>query len=338
MNYKIAIDPRQGGEKAGYIGNNITEKDYNLLISNYIKERLDQLGIENIITRNTDRYLTDDERANIISSAFGNDSNVIVLSNGLNNTGYGSEIIYALKDNDKLASTIYNNLEEKNLPVDRYYQLRSEVNSALDSYLVIRYNNKYKPVVVLYGNVNDVNDAKSLKENYQKYAEAVVKAITEFIGVKYTPAGDNYYIVQKGDSLWKIANSYNISVDDIKKANNLTSNLLNIGQVLYIPKKDSSDKSSNENIYTVQKGDTLYSIAIKNGTTVDKIKALNNLNTNVLSVGQKLIIPTSSSIYIVKKGDTLYSIAKSNNTTVDVIKKTNNLSTNTLSIGQKLII
>lgn len=338
MNYKVVIDPRQGGEKTGVTGNGIIEKDYNLLISNYIKERLDQLGISNIITRNTDRYLTDDERAQIISTAFGNDSNVIVLSNGLTNEDEGVQIIYALKDNDKLASTIFNSVESANLPADRYYQLRSDVNTALDSYLVIRYNNKYKPVVILYGNVNNSTDATSLKNNYQKYGEAVVKAIADYTGAKYTPVGDNYYVVVKGDSLYKIATKYNISVDDLKKANNLTSNLLNIGQVLYIPKKSSSDESSNKNIYTVQKGDTLYGIALKNKVTVDDIKRANNLTSNTLSIGQKLIIPTSNSIYIVKKGDTLYSIARNNNTTVDKIKKDNNLTSNTLSIGQKLII
>ena len=52
MNYKIAIDARHGGEDQGYTGNNIIEKDYSLLISNYLKERLDSLGIDNKITRN----------------------------------------------------------------------------------------------------------------------------------------------------------------------------------------------------------------------------------------------------------------------------------------------
>ena len=338
MNYKIAIDPRKGGSNVGYAANGIIEKDYNLLVSNYIKERLDDLGIENIITRNVDRELSDQERASIISTAFGNDNNVIVISNGLNNVGEGSEIIYALKDNDKLASTIYKMLEDKKLPVDRYYQLRSEVNSALDSYLIIRYNNKYKPVVILYGNVNNESDAKSLKENYKDYAEAVVKALAEFVGVKYTPVGDNYYVVVKGDSLWKIANKYNISVEELKNANNLKGNLLSIGQVLYIPKKDSSNLPSNDNIYTVLKGDTLYSIALKNKVSIDDIKSANNLKNNLLSIGQKLVIPKYNSIYIVKKGDTLYNIAKTNNTTVDKIKKDNNLSTNNLTIGQKIYI
>lgn len=74
-------------------------------------------------------------------------------------------------------------------------------------------------------------------------------------------------------------------MEKIKSTNNLTSNLLQIGQVLIIP-------STSEFItYTVQKGDSLWAIANKYNATVDNIKKLNNLSSNLLSIGQKLIIP-----------------------------------------------
>ena len=98
----------------------------------------------------------------------------------------------------------------------------------------------------------------------------------------------------------------------------------------------------NNNMYIVKKGDTLYSIANKFNTTVDNLKALNNLTTNTLSIGQILILPTNEDIdtitYTIKKGDTLYSIANKYNTTVDTIKRLNNLITNDLKIGDILII
>ena len=85
--------------------------------------------------------------------------------------------------------------------------------------------------------------------------------------------------------MWVIANKYDTTVDKIKSANNITSNLLSIGQVLVIP------STSSFTTYTVQKGDSLWSIANKYNTTVDNIKKLNNLSSNLLSIGQKLILP-----------------------------------------------
>lgn len=124
-----------------------------------------------------------------------------------------------------------------------------------------------------------------------------------------------------------------MTVDELKSINNLKSNLLSIGQRLKI--KESND---NQNIYIVKKGDTLYKIANIYGTTVDNLKALNNLKSNNLSIGQKLIVPSKNKIYVVQKGDSLWSIARKYDTTVDSIKRNNNLSTNVLQIGQKLKI
>lgn len=165
------------------------------------------------------------------------------------------------------------------------------------------------------------------------------------------------YTVQKGDSLYSIANKYNVSVDTLRKDNGLTSNLLNIGQVIRIRKPNEDETTILEcfgpdytppdttttTTYTVKKGDSLYVIANKYNTSVSAIQNLNNLTNTNLSIGQVLKIPTNSSnntinTYIVKSGDSLWSIAKKLNTTVDSIKRKNNLSSNKLSIGQKLNI
>jgi len=150
------------------------------------------------------------------------------------------------------------------------------------------------------------------------------------------------YTVKSGDTLFSIASRYRTTVDAIKKLNNLTSNLLNIGQVLRIPASNEENEPSST--YVVKPGDTLFSIASRYNTTVDAIKRLNNLASNVLSIGQVLRIPGSNmgdeifSTYVVKPGDTLFSIASRYNTTVDAIKRLNNLMSNVLSIGQVLKI
>ena len=73
-----------------------------------------------------------------------------------------------------------------------------------------------------------------LKNNWKTLTEAVVKAVAEYLGVKYTPVSlDGYYIVKSGDSLWNISKKYGISVDELKAENNLKSNTLSIGQNYY---------------------------------------------------------------------------------------------------------
>ena len=79
-------------------------------------------------------------------------------------------------------------------------------------------------------------------------------------------------------------------VDDIKKINNKLNNNLSIGEILVIPSNTTSE-NINTTTYTVKYGDTLYSIAKKYNTSVSDIKNLNNLSTNILSIGQKLILP-----------------------------------------------
>jgi len=121
--------------------------------------------------------------------------------------------------------------------------------------------------------------------------------------------------------------------------NNLSSNTLSINQKLLVGNDMSTD--DNYDVYVVKSGDTLWGIASKYNTSVDKIKDINNLNSNNLSIGQKLLVPGNNlgtKKYIVKSGDTLYKIAQNNGTTVTELINLNNLKTTNLSIGQVLYI
>ena len=115
------------------------------------------------------------------------------------------------------------------------------------------------------------------------------EAIEECFGMEYNPPDNistSNYTVVKGDSLYKIANKFNTSVSELIRLNNLTSNNLSIGKVLKVP----SGNSSSVREYTIQKGDSLYSIAKKFNTSVEEIKRKNNLSSNLLSVGQKIYL------------------------------------------------
>lgn len=262
MAYKVAIDANAGGTNNGNAANDIIEKDYTLLISKYISERLSDLGIENFLVRDSDVTLSDEQRVNLIKNKYGNGNNIIVISNRLNKGGLnGAEIMYPLRNNDKLASSIASNLENSGQTVLKYYQLRNSGDTSLDDDYLIRNTPNNQTIVINYGYVDNASDANFLKNNYENLGEAVVKAIADYAGVTYTPVDmENYYIVKKGDSLWAIASKYGISVDELKAVNNLKSDNLSVGQLLKLPTKseDNNDGNTDEVIYTVQKGDTLF--------------------------------------------------------------------------------
>ncbi len=100
-------------------------------------------------------------------------------------------------------------------------------------------------------------------------------------------SGVREYVVRAGDSLWLIAQRFQTTVDAIKQLNGLTSNLLNVGQVLKIPSSQSGPYIE----YTVRPGDTLWLLSRRYDTTVDAIRQLNGLSSDMLSIGQVLKIP-----------------------------------------------
>lgn len=338
---KVIIDPGHGGTDSGATGNNLLEKDYNLLISKYMYDRFKELGVPVAITRDSDTTLSPTDRVNTILNKFGNSSDVILISNHVNSGGgEGAEVIYALRNKDTLARRILENIGAAGQETRKYYQRRLPSDTSKDYYFIHRNTGNLEPLIVEYGFIDNTKDVEFLKENYKELAEAVISAVANYIGVPYTPPEGlitNTYIVQKGDSLYSIANKLGTTVSELKKENNLTSNTLQIGEVLRIPTKEIYE--GEENVYIVQKGDTLYSVAMANNTTVDELKKANNLTSNILSTGQLLKIPSAllpESTYTVKKGDSLYSIANKYNTTVEELKRINNLTSNTLSIGQVL--
>lgn len=159
---------------------------------------------------------------------------------------------------------------------------------------------------------------------------------------------NNSYIVKKGDTLWGISNQFGVSVTELSELNGVNAATLKIGQVLKIP-TNSGTNPDNMFMYTVKKGDTLWSIARVYGTSVEEIKKLNYFTDNDLYIGQVIRIPEiytkEEDMYVpqfmnytVKKGDTLYSIAKKYNLSVDTLISDNALKTNTLSIGKNLKI
>ena len=340
---KVVIDPGHGGTDSGAVGSGKLEKDYTLLISKYMYDRFKDLGIPVAITRENDITLSPTKRVDKILGAFGNNNDVIVISNHINSGGgEGSEVIYALRNPDTLSKNVLNNIGTTGQTTRKYYQRRLPSNPSKDYYFIHRNTGNTEPIIVEYGFIDSTKDTNFIDNNYQDLVEAVVSAVANYIGVPYTPPEgmvSNTYMVQRGDSLYSIARRLGTTVNELRRINNLDNDNLKVGQILQIPTEAVYE--DEENIYTVKKGDTLYSIARDKGTTVDEIKALNNINSNTLTIGKLLKLPSPTlpeSTYEVQRGDTLYSIAAKYGLTVEELKESNNLDTNILSIGQLLNI
>ncbi|MBQ8891536.1 MAG: LysM peptidoglycan-binding domain-containing protein [Bacilli bacterium] len=347
---KVIINPSYGGVSSGIISNKFIEKDFNLELAKSLQTKLNNLGITSYLIREDDSSLTNQNRLNKINTLINKNDEVIILTFEIidsSNNESGAKVIYALRDNDTLARDITSNLENIGLTVIKYYQLRDPNNTNLDFYELIKEPSTSSNLILSLGNPSNSFDNNFLLTNVDKIATAIASAINTYF------ASSNIYIVQRGDTLYSIASKFNITVDELKKANNLTSNAIIVGNELIIPSPSELDNNlegldEEDKMYinyTVKKGDSLYSIASNYNTSVDIIKDINNLTSNTLQVNQILKIPTSSTSstidynnYTVVKGDSWYSIAKKFNTTVNTIIDLNNLTNNNLSIGQILKI
>ena len=343
--YRIVVDAGHGGVDSGAVSGNLQEKDFNLQAANYMYNRFKELGVPVTITRDTDKTLSRAERLNTMRS-LGTDPNVIVLSNHINaGGGEGAEVVYPLRSSPTLAKNILDEIGARGQVKRKIYQRVLPENPSKDYYYIMRETPNTTALLIEYGFIDNPRDQVKLQNNITNYAEGVVKAVSEYIGIPYkapgtTVEGDTY-TVQKGDTLYSIALRFNISLDELKRLNNLVNNTINPGQVLQIPERDIPKES--DNLYTVQRGDSLYSIANKYNVSINDLIDVNNLPSTVLTVGQQLIIPNEDNTingtnYIVKPGDTLYRIASLYNTSVNDLVKANNLTSNILTIGQELII
>ena len=262
-----------------------------------------------------------------------------------------------INDTGEVNSETWNKLRQYTEPAIAPISLNPTIKFGSTGSYVRDLQTKLKALLYYTGEVNDnfdletENAVKRFQLNNNLTADGIVgtktwQRLNQLYGNLNSCVLDNdnssnedstsTYTVQNGDTLYAIARKFNTTVDAIKLLNNLTSNTITIGQVLKIP--TTADDAYIK--YTVQSGDTLYAIANRYNTTVDAIKSLNNLTSDILSVGQVLNIPTSSDDnfinYVVKFNDTLYSIARAYNTSVDTLKSLNNLTNNNITIGQVL--
>ncbi|GMQ24909.1 lytic transglycosylase domain-containing protein [Algoriphagus sp. oki45] len=149
------------------------------------------------------------------------------------------------------------------------------------------------------------NKSLFLKQNLAWIGDSLGNAPTMLLASQMVPVEEAAtsvnreaitYRVRSGDVLGKIASNHGVTVTQLKDWNNLNSNLIRVGQTLRIYSGNSSsstladNSSSGTKTYTVRPGDSLWIISKKHSLSVEQIKRLNNLNSNNIKPGQKLII------------------------------------------------
>ena len=129
-------------------------------------------------------------------------------------------------------------------------------------------------------------------------------AATSLLGLPYMASGISY-TVRKGDTLGRIARRYNLSTEQLRRTNQISGDLIRVGQKLHLPvnKIPVATSKSMSRAYIVRRGDTLSKIAQTNRISVAELKALNGLSSDLIRIGQTLLVPK-----IVNAADLLTSV------------------------------
>ncbi|HMB55312.1 MAG TPA: DUF5715 family protein, partial [Thermoanaerobaculia bacterium] len=184
----------------------------------------------------------------------------------------------------------------------------------------------------------------------EPYLEYVEDKLGETAVAAYRPRNDFVagevidYQVRRGDSLWTIAQRFDTTVTAVRQANGLRSNYIRAGQKLKVP---AGAQAAVTTTYRVQRGDSLWQIAHRFGTTTLAIQQANGLASTSIRVGQELDIPTGGSgggggvtnaTYRVRRGDNLWEIARRHGTSTREIQRANGLRSSRIKPGQVLRI
>lgn len=229
----IIIDAGHGGFDPGGGSNSyFKEKDLTKKISDYQKKRFDKLGIPSTLVRSSDETLNPKDRTNRIAENGAKESDILI-SNHINNGGSkGAEVIYSVKTDNELPNMIANELAKTGVTIRNVYTRLNRLGR--DYYFIMRDTLPNKSMIIEYGFADNDEDTYRLLYEWPNLAEAVVKAITNYYQLPYTPPKEITYIVKPNDSLYSIATKFNTTIDKIKYNNNLTSNTIYPGATLLI--------------------------------------------------------------------------------------------------------
>lgn len=263
-------------------------------------------------------------------------------------------IYHKVKKGDNLGE-IANKYNVSIAEIKKTNRLRSN-NVAVGRRLKINSYGTEKVAVAISKPSKSVDENRESKSGLASNGNQIIEA-----GKNSELLKDGYYTVQVDDNLGKIAKKFGLSVDELKKLNNLEDSNVMLDTRLKIANSAENNITINELAsnkpinYIVQKKDNLSSIAKKFGVTNNQLKLWNNLQDTNIKLGSKLIILNQSAdkqlvdepvqrtekikIYLVKKGDSLFKISqKYPGVTVAEIEKLNGIRGGDIKPGMKLKI
>lgn len=222
--------------------------------------------------------------------------------------------------------------------------------------------------------VEVIEKVKQAVSNETKINSVVTEKQTANSNTDNLNEQQTYHIVKKGETLFSISKQFGVNVEKLNELNGLKNGKIYFGQKLIVansislenniqttleePKTEKMRDVESENMATeikstkngthiVAKGETLQSISKSYGIKIAELKELNNMTSDNIMAGQKLLTPSKekeqhakskSKTHTVKSGETLSEIAEKYHCTVRELKKWNNKDSNKLSLGEKLKI
>lgn len=266
----IIIDPGHGGSDPGASANGMMEKDYTLMISLYQYKRFQELEIPVAITRDVDSTLGNVKRAEIVK----NSGAKYCISNHINaaasTSAQGVEAIHSIYNDGKLAHAIVEALAAEGMPkrATPVYCRQYPSDPKKDYYYMHRWTGAVQTNIIEYDFITNVQGAQRIKDNWRRYAEAVVKAYCNFVGLTYRAP-----IALQEDAVlkWAKQQGYDIS----KAAEVLTYR--DVWEILY---QLQGGKLHNEEKVEVDKEEVKEEVnrpVLRRGSTGNEVKLLQQL-------------------------------------------------------------
>lgn len=192
------------------------------------------------------------------------------------------------------------------------------------------------------------------KEKSRDAGEAgpVQMALSEVRNDLHNDYPGQYYIVNRGDTVWQIARQFDMDVMELRQINGLSSNLIHPGDrilVRELPEEENrpyGQQQAEEDFYHhVRSGDSLWTIARRYNVTPQEIKKWNNISSSLIHPGNRILIKLTGAehtmgetFYQVRSGDSLWTIARKHKISPEEIKQWNNLKDNTIYPGNRLVL